>query len=152
MRRPTARPTRVRIARRVAAVAAGATLGGIVVAGLATAGVIGQAQAPLPAASPVRLIERDACAAATRPDGVAAGAAQVAVSVGVRPTAMVYLDRDGEITAAWTNTGCAPRPTDDLYTRNADGTIHPAGGDVARRRWSGDFRDAGVPVPQHAAG
>lgn len=70
----------------------------------------------------------------------------------MRPTALIGVDALGRVVDAWTNTGCAPRATDDLYVRSADGTIRAADRRLADRDWAGDFREAGVPVDQPTAG
>ncbi len=62
---------------------------------------------------------------------------------------MIRVDGKGRILAAWTNTGCAPRPTDEIYLTHPDGSISAATTAVlAHRRWVGDFTTAGVYVLQ----
>ena len=71
------------------------------------------------------------------------------VLVGVPRTAMIRLDSSGRVVAAWTNTGCAPRPTDEVWLRGADGSITAAGStEIADREWQGDFSRPGVFVLQ----
>jgi hypothetical protein len=54
------------------------------------------------------------------------GAAEQVVSVAVPPTAFLDTDARGKVVSATTNTGCPPRPTDDLWYRAPDGTITEA--------------------------
>lgn len=70
------------------------------------------------------------------------------LTVSVPATAMLLLGADGEVDAAWTNTGCAPRTSDDIFVTWSDGVIQRGSPDLVERVWTGDFRDAGVPVPQ----
>lgn len=100
------------------------------------------------------LIEAPACgtapaADATRPiDGERTVGAAV-VTVQIAPTALVRVDDQGRVIAAWTNTGCAPRHADDLYVEHPDGSIRRAGPTaVDGHRWIGDFTQPGVVAPQ----
>jgi hypothetical protein len=141
-----------RAPRRSLAVVAGAAVGGAMFAGLAAAGMVDRADH---AATPEALIERPACSAPPRtpaPPSASGQDAGAAVGVTVRPTALVHVDARGRVTAAWTNTGCAPRRTDDLFVHRVDGSIRPGDRDLAARRWIGDFRNPGVLVAQHATG
>jgi hypothetical protein len=106
---------------------------------------------PADRATSVALVERPACAAPPGGGAFADGVVQT-FTVTVRPTAVIGVDARGRVLDAWTNTGCAPRPTDDLYVRGPDGTIHPGGGDLLEHRWTGDFRHPGAPVDQREAG
>jgi hypothetical protein len=56
----------------------------------------------------------------------AGGALGQVVSVAVPPTAFIDTDARGRVVSATTNTGCPPRPTDDLWYRAPDGTITEA--------------------------
>ena len=70
------------------------------------------------------------------------------VTVTVPPVALVRLDRRGRIAAAATNTGCAPRASDDVYIVRRDGRARPASARFVERRldrrWVGDFTERGV--------
>jgi hypothetical protein len=63
-------------------------------------------------------------------------------------TALLELDTSGQIVAAATNTGCAPRPGDDVYVRTAGGDLGVGDPALLARAWVGDFRKAGVYQPQ----
>lgn len=127
------------------AVAAGAAVGAAAFAGIASAGLVGADRGH--ASSPAPLIERAACATPAGDPPPDPGVAQQ-VSVAVRGTALLQLDGRGRVVAAWTNTGCAPRRSDDVYLQRPDGSIRSGGRDLTARRWTGDFREAGVLVPQ----
>lgn len=98
------------------------------------------------------LAERIGCGSAggaASPDG--ADRTGDVISVRVDPTAVVEIDRFGTPIAAMTNTGCAPRPGDDLFIRNPDGTVEPVAAiDPPAHGWTGDFTRAGVYRLQHA--
>lgn len=80
--------------------------------------------------------------------GTSQGTAQ-RVTVGVAATAMLRIDAGGSVVAAWTNTGCAPRPGDDVYVMLDDGTIERGSAElIAGRTWHGDFGVAGRFVTQ----
>ncbi len=71
------------------------------------------------------------------------------IVVGVPRTAMIRLDSSGRVVAAWTNTGCAPRPTDEVWLMGPDGSITAAGStEIVDRSWRGDFSRPGVFVLQ----
>ncbi len=70
------------------------------------------------------------------------------VLVGVPRTAMIRLDSSGRVVAAWTNTGCAPRPTDEVWLMGPDGSITAGSTKIVDRSWQGDFSRAGVFVLQ----
>jgi hypothetical protein len=95
----------------------------------------------------VGLIERPACAgdaADAATDDASAGIADAvqAVSVRVPRVALIRLDRDGRIAAVATNTGCAPRPGDQVYIEQADGSLVRSA-TLPTADWQGDFRSAG---------
>ena len=53
---------------------------------------------------------------------------------------LLRLDHSGRVAAAATNTGCAPRPTDQIYIARADGTLQRTSSiRVDHHRWTGDF-------------
>lgn len=127
-------------------------VGGIVgagaFAGLAVAGVVPSPDSPpRPPSGSSTLVERPGCAPSEPIEAPGDGTDQ-RVAVTVRPTALIGVDASGRVVDAWTNTGCAPRPTDDVYVRRADGTIRPGGRDLADRAWTGDFRRPGIAVVQ----
>lgn len=70
------------------------------------------------------------------------------VAVSVPRTALLEIDAVGEVVAAATNTGCAPRPGDDVYVRTASGDLVAGDPALLTRTWVGDFREAGVYQPQ----
>jgi hypothetical protein len=71
------------------------------------------------------------------------------VTVAVPPTAFLRVDGAGRVVAAATNTGCAPRATDDIYLFRTDGGIVRGTSTVlAHRHWHGDFTHAGEYQPQ----
>jgi hypothetical protein len=77
------------------------------------------------------------------------------ISVTVPATAMLRLDADGRIEAAWTNTGCPPSSDLDLWLMAADGSITAAPASwvdgVDDVDWLGDFSEPGVFVDQRGA-
>ena len=103
-----------------------------------------------------RLIESADCAARDHapaptptPAGSAAGAMQQTITVTVPATVMLRVDKHGRVTAALTNTGCAPRVSDDVYVWQTDGSLALAPSkDIVRRVWTGDFTQPGVYVIQ----
>jgi hypothetical protein len=73
-----------------------------------------------------------------------AGADVQTVTVTIEATALLKVDERGRVTAAETNTGCAPRPTDHLYFVHPDGNLSEAVGfDVSELRFTGDFTQFG---------
>lgn len=99
---------------------------------------------------PGALIEVPTCwgepaTAATLPN---MGDATQTVTVTVERVAMLRLDASGAVTAAQTNTGCAPRTGDRIYIVQADGSLVEAPAfDVTATHWHGDFTQFGF-VPQ----
>lgn len=62
------------------------------------------------------------------------------ISVRVPRTTLLRMDTAGHITAAATNTGCAPTAGDDVFRFRPDGTLEKTDAiDVEDYRWSGDF-------------
>lgn len=89
----------------------------------------------------------DAAAAGARADG-----SVVSTVVGVPRTAVVRVDRRGRAVAAWTNTGCPPRPGDEVWVERDDGSlILSTDGALSSRWWTGDFTVPGVWVRQTGA-
>lgn len=88
---------------------------------------------------------------ASTPSGAPSTSRTQVVAVRTPATAMIRVDAAGRVLAAWTNTGCAPKPGDDLWTLHPDGTITPARASIVERRWRGDFSRAGVFVDQRGA-
>ena len=66
--------------------------------------------------------------------------------VTVPATTIVRLDARGRVVAASTNTGCAPRRSDDLYVVLVNGTVRraPVKWLIGRHHWVGDFTEPGV--------
>lgn len=94
-----------------------------------------------PGAGDAGLVQATRCRAGTP----AADPAPAVVTVQIPPTALVRVDHRGDVIAAWTNTGCAPGPADDIWVEGPDGTIHR--GDAAAlalHPWIGDFTRPGV--------
>jgi hypothetical protein len=93
------------------------------------------------------LVERPSCDGAERdamPPGERLPGGQE-ISVSVPATALLRLDGRGVVVAATTNTGCAPRPTDQVFGVRTDGTVDPLPpSTVTNVRWVGDFTEPGV--------
>ena len=71
------------------------------------------------------------------------------ITVTVPRTALIRVDAAGNVRAAATNTGCAPRAGDDFYVIAPDGSMTLAQpGDFARQHWVGDFTSPGRYVEQ----
>ncbi len=133
----------------------GAICGGLLLLGPLES-VLAQS-APAAAASRGVLVEQPHC---TSPDSagdvsaqpapaVASSAAGDSIAVAVPDTAMLRLDESGRISAALTNTGCAPRPGDETYVEQADGSLQRvATFDFDGHVWVGDFTAIGVFQPQ----
>lgn len=67
----------------------------------------------------------------------------------VRPTVLLRVDSSGQVIAAATNTGCAPRRGDDVYFVGPDGTETLAPADeIDDCEWTGDFVVPGRFQPQ----
>jgi hypothetical protein len=78
------------------------------------------------------------------PPATFAGADVETIAVTIEATSLLAVDERGRVTAAETNTGCAPRPTDHLYLVHPDGTITDAPGfDVSGLHFTGDFTQFG---------
>lgn len=107
---------------------------------------VAPAAAATAAATPT-LIEAPECTAAVPP--VTAGDAAGVVTVTVPHVTFVYLDTAGRVTAVATNTGCAPRATDQVY-EYLPGATGPVAAtfDLAATAWTGDFTQIAVPQPQ----
>ncbi|MCU1395555.1 MAG: hypothetical protein JWM34_3983 [Ilumatobacteraceae bacterium] len=102
-----------------------------------------------------RLVESSDCGSrvgstttSTAPPRSGADTSQ-SISVVVPRVAMLHVDASGTVTAAATNTGCAPSPSDEVYVFQADGTLRRTMSvDVSTVRWTGDFTHPGVYQPQ----
>ena len=71
------------------------------------------------------------------------------ISVTVPSIALLRTDHGNHIVAAMTNTGCAPRPGDQLFFVRPDGSVVSAPTtELAHRRWVGNFTNPGVYVAQ----
>ena len=78
------------------------------------------------------------------PSGATTAVVQQTVAVSIPAVALLRVDERGRITAAATNTGCAPRAGDEVYLLQPDGTaVQTSSVDVARIAWRGDFRTPG---------
>ena len=102
---------------------------------------------------PAVLVEREACGAlssAASQGAVAdsSGGTTLTIAVAVPRTALLEIDAAGEVVAAATNTGCAPRPGDDVFVRTASGDLVAGDPALLARAWVGDFRAVGVYQPQ----
>jgi hypothetical protein len=109
----------------------------------------GTPQPSEPAPVPV-LVEDMSCNTSAVPtstigeQSLPSGTAQV-VSVNVPASAFIKLDDADGIVAAATNTGCAPRASDDIWLFRTDGTIVPGDASfIQGRTWTGDFTVAGA--------
>jgi hypothetical protein len=111
----------------------------------------GAATGAATAAAPT-LIEAPECAVTMPP--VTAGDAAGLVTVTVPHVTFLYLDGAGRVTAVATNTGCAPRATDQVYeylpgaTGPVAATFDVTGNGWAGQAWTGDFTQIAVPQPQ----
>jgi hypothetical protein len=111
----------------------------------------GAATTAVTAATPA-LIEAPECAVKVSP--VTAGDAAGVVTVTVPHVTFLYLDGAGRVTAVATNTGCAPRATDQVYeylpgaTGPVAATFDATGTVWASKVWTGDFTQIAVPQPQ----
>lgn len=128
----------------------------------ATAVGVGLAVTMTPSGAEVRpdvpaIIEAAHCRGDQAPDlgddPVDGGVTQT-VTVSVPRTAIVDVDHAGRVVSAATNTGCRPRPGDDVYVRRPDGTIVPAPpGAFAGMAWRGDFTEGlATPISQIGRG
>ena len=134
------------------------TLTALVVAGGTTAGATLLAFGPLqqvwaqPAtASRAALVESPSCSDTTfsSPVSMSTGLNVPRVAVQIPATVLLKLDAAGRVVEAATNSGCAPRLTDDVYEIEPDGTVHGADANVLLgHQWVGDFTAAGVYQPQ----
>jgi hypothetical protein len=71
------------------------------------------------------------------------------LQVMVPSSAIVRVDHRGRPLAVMTNTGCAPRPSDQIWLVLPEGTFVPTvGAFAATVTWVGDFRTPGVYVRQ----
>jgi cytoskeletal protein RodZ len=72
------------------------------------------------------------------------------VSVMVPSVAVVRMDKSGTMMSAMTNTGCAPRMGDQLFSVQADGSLKTMSSTMlVTQQWVGDFTQPGVYVAQH---
>jgi hypothetical protein len=134
------------------------TLTALVVAGGATAGAtllafgpLHQAWAQPATASRAVLVESPSCSNSTfsSPVSMSTGLNVPQVAVQVPATVLLKLDAAGHVVEAATNSGCAPRLTDDVYLIEPDGTVHSGDANVlVGHQWVGDFTGAGVYQPQ----
>jgi len=134
------------------------TLTALFVAGGTTAGATLLAFGPLqqvwaqPATSaPAALVESPACSGTTftSPASISAGMSAQQVTVQIPATVLLKLDAAGHVAEAATNSGCAPRLTDDVYLIEPDGTVHSGDANMlVGHQWVGDFTAAGVYQPQ----
>ncbi|MEX0846332.1 MAG: hypothetical protein WD023_01015 [Ilumatobacteraceae bacterium] len=115
-------------------------------------GAMAHADSPVVDATPLSstLVERVRCdrpTPASMSDESAGGTGQN-LTVTVPATALLTLDNDGAVVAATTNTGCAPRSSDNLYLVMPDGSVTEATEPLPTHSWIGDFTSAGVVVSQ----
>ena len=121
-------------------------LAGLAVVAAAVVGSAVGASAHRSAPHSPRLIEASSCGVrGSAPNNVRAST----ISVAVPAVALLRLDARGRVTAAATNTGCAPRQSDQVYVVQPDGSL------VATTRvrvgavhWTGDFTTPGRMQPQ----
>jgi hypothetical protein len=71
---------------------------------------------------------------------VSFGGGKQTMAVSVPRTVLLRVDSSGQVTAAATNTGCAPRKLEDVFVFRLDGTVSPdTDFDVDACAWTGDF-------------
>ena len=71
------------------------------------------------------------------------------VTVSVPAIGVIRVDDRGRAVAAMTNSGCPPRPGDEMWLIHPDGSMQPAPAErFAHHRWVGDFSEPGVYVAQ----
>ena len=71
------------------------------------------------------------------------------ITVTVPSVALLRTDHGNHVVAAMTNTGCAPRPSDQLWFVRPDGSLEAAPtSEMANRHWIGNFTNPGVYVSQ----
>ncbi len=123
-------------------------------AGLLLFGTLGHAGARSDTTRSRPLVERPGCSSGLNDTGhfeqaSTTGALQQDITLQVPATALVRVDDGGHVLAALTNTGCAPRPGDDLFYVHPNGSIDAATmRALAHHPWVGDFTIAGVYVLQ----
>ena len=67
----------------------------------------------------------------------------------VPPTVIVRVDSNGQLVSVSTNTGCAPRPADEWWAMQPDGTAaRTSAASFDRQQWVGDFTQTGVAQTQ----
>jgi hypothetical protein len=72
------------------------------------------------------------------------GANVETITLTIEATSLLAVDEQGRVTAAETNTGCAPQPGDHVYFVHPDGNLTEAiGFDVSALHFAGDFREFG---------
>jgi hypothetical protein len=105
--------------------------------------------APLPAPTQrsvtTPLVEAPTCWAPEPGTPSTIGGANVeTITLTIEATSLLAVNEEGRVTAAETNTGCAPRPTDHLYFVHPDGSVTDASGtDLTGLRFTGDFTQFG---------
>jgi hypothetical protein len=131
-------------------------LGAVATAGASAAAVVLGPLAPASAQPSVAvaavLIEDPSCAARgvvgpAEAQSAPTGPGVQAVSVTVPAVVLLRVDGAGRVVAASTNTGCAPRAGDEVYTVQGDGSLTrtPV---LPMIDWRGDFTVIGVFQPQ----
>jgi hypothetical protein len=66
------------------------------------------------------------------------------VGVGLRSATVLHLDTFGRVVDAATNTGCAPRQTDDIYVKMNGSATLVTDVNISRVHWDGDFSKPGT--------
>lgn len=133
-----------RLAQWVAAASCGLMASAVLLAATAWG-----AGASSPAASSVTMHERAECAqsAVTAPAPSAEGGMPITVSVPA--TVVLQVEWNGELIAAMTNTGCAPRGDEDIHLMWPDRSMSECVSlQTGALVWSGDFTEPGVYQPQ----
>jgi hypothetical protein len=120
--------------------------------GLVAFGTLAHAGAHDKTGKPPRLIEQSTCGAVragtAAPATTSAGVIQD-IRVSVPAVALLRVDERSRVLAVSTNTGCAPRSSDEFYAIRPDGSIDAVSvKDVPGRPWTGDFTVPGRYVPQ----
>lgn len=79
----------------------------------------------------------------------AVGGRRRGVTVAVPAIGVIRVDDRGRVLAAMTNTGCPPRPGEEMWLMYPDGSMQPAPAErFAGHRWIGDFSEQGEYVAQ----
>lgn len=131
---------------RVAKFVAAASCGVVAAATVSVVVVMGTTSALTTSRAP--FTPSAACALPAVPAPVSADGGMT-VTVRVPVTVVLQVEWNGELIAAMTNTGCAPRGDEDIFLMWPDRTITECTTlDAAAVQWEGTFTQPGVYEPQ----